>query len=701
MSQPDSRPEHNPLHRDPFGPNAHADAGAETLDSFFEELLADPFADAGSDQLYAASNEEALELSHGGESAGDDETTAPLALLGKIARENPATNVSPDLPSWEQSPDQSKLTDELPSAAWGEAAPPPRRSIVIPRPRFTTQTFTQEDAVAIAEASVNPSSIDHALQPPVAIAVVPFAPAVLTLADPISFESVERVVVPLPQIPQHASPAAGLAAAEHSQELGVPEPARADVTILGEPPQELPAPGPVMSILEPELSVETGVDFAAVIAAQAQRTFAEESFFEDIEETDELLTEPTDLISADDTLIPDPSEFFAGVLGSGVTSFVPLFVPTFNDTSPDEMSLNEPAFDDSLLHESLSPDSSLSDSLLTLPLQSRYQALHEASFYASLDDASHEFDELAPVAIPEPDVFLSEVTLSQDAGTSFEPVPLQLAALPDPLPIPDPSEFLIVPVALETTATVEAAPNPLEMAIPEPEFFAVMNPTVTAAEGPAIAQPAESLLELSEILEPELPSWPDNAWRPQTQELDEVLASLDASLEVKAATPGSGVTAPNNVKSVPEEIHTCIVFRLLDSSYGIKVGSVLEMDTLPVVTPLPNVPEFVAGVTNRRGEILPVINLRTMLGLPAEAGTERRRILVVRTSKGDQSAVLLVDEVRGTREVPFGGLERPKEQLADPILPLLYGVSVQADGILNVLSVDRLFEVSEVQALRN
>jgi purine-binding chemotaxis protein CheW len=211
--------------------------------------------------------------------------------------------------------------------------------------------------------------------------------------------------------------------------------------------------------------------------------------------------------------------------------------------------------------------------------------------------------------------------------------------------------------------------------VPEVEI-----PELARLEAPAGAVPSEPVAEIP------------------GEQLGQILRGVDASLDEQLA---SKIAQPAAKDQTSAEWHTCIVFNLNGSAYGIKIGSVLEMDTVPRITAVPNVPEFVSGVTNLRGEVLPVLNLRCLLGLPLQDQVDRGRILVVRTSKGDQSAVLLVDEVRGTTAVGFRGLEKPMEQLSDPIVPLLHGVSSYQEQVLNVLDLDKLFEVPDVRNLRS
>ncbi len=101
-----------------------------------------------------------------------------------------------------------------------------------------------------------------------------------------------------------------------------------------------------------------------------------------------------------------------------------------------------------------------------------------------------------------------------------------------------------------------------------------------------------------------------------------------------------------------------VVFRLAGAEYGLPVAVVREVLRRPdQVTPLPNAPDFVAGVLTLRGEVLPLIDQRRLLHLPAldagagaggSAGVERGRVVVVGREGADSARVgLLVDGLSG------------------------------------------------------
>jgi purine-binding chemotaxis protein CheW len=138
------------------------------------------------------------------------------------------------------------------------------------------------------------------------------------------------------------------------------------------------------------------------------------------------------------------------------------------------------------------------------------------------------------------------------------------------------------------------------------------------------------------------------------------------------------------------------VFLLAGTRYAIPIRNVMEMDTMPRTTWVPNVPSFVRGVTNVRGEIISVLDLRSLFGLERWEFAERGRILIVRTAD-QQTAALAVDEVRGTASLSLHALETPTGPIHDKVMSLLLGVGEYQDQVLNVLDVDKMFRTREIQ----
>lgn len=87
-----------------------------------------------------------------------------------------------------------------------------------------------------------------------------------------------------------------------------------------------------------------------------------------------------------------------------------------------------------------------------------------------------------------------------------------------------------------------------------------------------------------------------------------------------------------------------LTFQLEAEQYGVPIENVREINRVAEITPVPKTPDFVKGVMNLRGKIIPVVNLRTKFGLPEQAYTRDTCIIVIDASIGQLG--MIVDAVK-------------------------------------------------------
>lgn len=118
-----------------------------------------------------------------------------------------------------------------------------------------------------------------------------------------------------------------------------------------------------------------------------------------------------------------------------------------------------------------------------------------------------------------------------------------------------------------------------------------------------------------------------------------------------------------------------IVLEVGGNAFCIDIRSVREIRGFTASTPLPQAPDFVLGVINLRGTVMPVLDLRARLGLGVTEATGRHVIVVVQ--HGDRPAGLLVDAVQETMILPAEQLQAPPrfdsaggDVFVDAVIPL-------------------------------
>lgn len=126
-----------------------------------------------------------------------------------------------------------------------------------------------------------------------------------------------------------------------------------------------------------------------------------------------------------------------------------------------------------------------------------------------------------------------------------------------------------------------------------------------------------------------------------------------------------------------------IVFTLAHEEYGIEVDKVRTIERLIPITRVPKTPEFVKGVINLRGIVIPVIDLRGRFGLPESELTENARIIIV--AANDLEVGFIVDSANDVMDVMSDTIENPPEVLGGIKAKYLSGVAKIGDNRLLIL----------------
>ena len=126
-------------------------------------------------------------------------------------------------------------------------------------------------------------------------------------------------------------------------------------------------------------------------------------------------------------------------------------------------------------------------------------------------------------------------------------------------------------------------------------------------------------------------------------------------------------------------------FRLGGEEYSVDIMSVREIRGWTRATPLPHAPEYVRGVINLRGTVLPVVDLSVRLGMAPVEGDARNVIIVVQV--GSQTAGLLVDAVSDILALPRNELQAPPELAADTAHSFIEALTIVDGRMIRVLDL--------------
>jgi purine-binding chemotaxis protein CheW len=105
--------------------------------------------------------------------------------------------------------------------------------------------------------------------------------------------------------------------------------------------------------------------------------------------------------------------------------------------------------------------------------------------------------------------------------------------------------------------------------------------------------------------------------------------------------------------------HTLVVFELDGREFALPIQDIAEILQMVLVTPVPEVPPWVAGVVNLRGRVIPIVDLRTRLGIATRPPELNTPILVA--EQGTRKLGLIADAVRDVVSLADAALEPPPE----------------------------------------
>ena len=141
----------------------------------------------------------------------------------------------------------------------------------------------------------------------------------------------------------------------------------------------------------------------------------------------------------------------------------------------------------------------------------------------------------------------------------------------------------------------------------------------------------------------------------------------------------------------PSDLTRVVVFRLGNELYGLEVVHVVEIFRPERLTPVPGALLYIEGVTNLRGEIVTVIDLRALLtGETRGTLAKDRRVIVSAT--GRERAGLLVDEVIGIHDIRAASIDPPLDTLKKLEADHLVGEFKLENDMIGLLNLTNILE---------
>jgi purine-binding chemotaxis protein CheW len=141
-----------------------------------------------------------------------------------------------------------------------------------------------------------------------------------------------------------------------------------------------------------------------------------------------------------------------------------------------------------------------------------------------------------------------------------------------------------------------------------------------------------------------------------------------------------------------------LTFRLADVAYAIDVSNVREILEIIPITKIPRTPDFMRGVINNRGSVVPVVDMRLKFGMAAAAQSVETCIIVIEIGQGGDSIVIgaLVDSVEEVIQLEPDQIEPPPKLRSNLNSEFLKGIGKKENRFILILEIGRMFTGDEL-----
>jgi purine-binding chemotaxis protein CheW len=176
----------------------------------------------------------------------------------------------------------------------------------------------------------------------------------------------------------------------------------------------------------------------------------------------------------------------------------------------------------------------------------------------------------------------------------------------------------------------------------------------------------------------------------------------------KCREPEGGERMAETAENTDREIQTMgekegkyLTFSLAGEEYGIGILKIKEIIGMMPITPVPQTPEFVKGVINLRGKVIPVLDLRLKFDMEAMDFTERTCIIVVEIdgASGTMLIGIVVDAVSEVLHINDENIQETPAFGTDLNTDYILGMARMEGGVKILLDIDRVLSTDEMVTL--
>ena len=144
-----------------------------------------------------------------------------------------------------------------------------------------------------------------------------------------------------------------------------------------------------------------------------------------------------------------------------------------------------------------------------------------------------------------------------------------------------------------------------------------------------------------------------------------------------------------------------LTFDLASEEYGLEILRVREIIGMMQITPVPKTPDFVLGVINLRGKVIPVVDLRLKFGLPYKEPDDRTCVIVVEVASAENQVQMgiVVDRVNEVADVKDDDVEPTPSFGIALDTAFINGMAKVGDKVKILLDIDKVLTGSELASI--
>jgi purine-binding chemotaxis protein CheW len=140
-----------------------------------------------------------------------------------------------------------------------------------------------------------------------------------------------------------------------------------------------------------------------------------------------------------------------------------------------------------------------------------------------------------------------------------------------------------------------------------------------------------------------------------------------------------------------------VIFDVTNEAFGVDIGTVREIIRMQDITRVPGVPDFVKGVINLRGKVIPVVDLRRKFGFPLAEQTKENRIVVIGVN--EQDIGVIVDAVTEVLRIPVESVVPPNSVISTADSEYLIGIAKLDKRLIILLDMAKILSRAETISL--